>query len=47
VDFETRYGFQLSDGWTGETAAVVSTSPNHIAGAEEESALWFRLSTDW
>ncbi|WP_273184585.1 S8 family peptidase [Hyphomonas adhaerens] len=47
VDFETRYGFQLVDGWTGETAAVVSTSPNHIAGAEEESALWFRLSTDW
>ena len=47
LDFETRYGFQLTDGWTGETAAVVSTSPNHIAGAEEESALWFRLSTDW
>ena len=47
VDFETRYGFQLADSWTGEAAAVVSTSPNHIAGAEEESALWFRLSTDW
>ncbi len=47
VDFETRYGFQLVGGWSGETAAVVSTSPNHIAGAEEESALWFRLSTDW
>jgi subtilisin family serine protease len=47
VDFETRYGFQLAESWTGEAAAVVSTSPNHIAGAEEESALWFRLSTDW
>ncbi|MEZ6001567.1 S8 family serine peptidase [Hyphomonas sp.] len=47
VDFETRYGFHLADSWTGEAAAVVSTTPNHIAGAEEESALWFRLSTDW
>jgi hypothetical protein len=47
VDFETRYGFQLAESWTGEAAAVVSTSPHHIAGAEEESALWFRLSTDW
>ena len=47
VDFETRYGFHLADSWTGEAAAVVSTTPNHIAGTEEERALWFRLSTDW
>ena len=47
MDFETRYGFRLTDGWTGEAAAVLSTSPNHIAGADEEGALWLRLSTDW
>ncbi|MEZ6011324.1 MAG: S8 family peptidase [Hyphomonas sp.] len=47
VDFETRYGFRLTEDWTGEAAAVLSTSPNHIAGADEEGALWLRLSTDW
>ena len=47
VDFETRYGFRFGEDWDGEMSAVVSTSPNHIAGASEEGALWFRLSTGW
>ncbi|HBT36186.1 MAG TPA: hypothetical protein DEB52_09215, partial [Hyphomonas sp.] len=47
IDFETRYTFGLTDTWSGEAAAVVSTSPNHISGAEDQEALWMRLSTPW
>ena len=47
IDFETRYAFGLTGSWSGEAAAVMSTSPNHVAGAEEQSALWLRLSTPW
>jgi len=47
IDFETRYTFGLTDTWSGEAAAVVSTSPNHISSAEDQEALWMRLSTPW
>tara|TARA_R100000365_G_C2746536_1_gene75846 strand:+ start:137 stop:2380 length:2244 start_codon:yes stop_codon:yes gene_type:complete len=47
IDFETRYAFGLSDSWSGEATAVMSTSPNHIEGAEQQGALWLRLSTPW
>lgn len=47
IDFETRYAFSLKGAWSGETAAVVSTSPNHISGSEEQSALWLRLFSKW
>jgi hypothetical protein len=47
IDFETRYTFGLTDTWSGEAAAVVSTTPNHISGAEDQEALWMRLSTPW
>ncbi|MEP1832616.1 MAG: S8 family peptidase [Hyphomonas sp.] len=47
IDFETRYTFGLIDTWSGEAAAVVSTSPNHIYGADDQEALWMRLSTPW
>ena len=47
IDFETRYTFGLTDTWSGEAAAVVSTSPNHIYGADDQEALWMRLSTPW
>lgn len=47
LDFETRYAFTLGANWSGEAAAVISTSPNHIAGSEEQSALWLRLSSQW
>ncbi|WP_273014002.1 S8 family peptidase [Hyphomonas sp.] len=47
IDYETRYTFGLTDTWSGEAAAVISTSPNHIYGAEGQEALWMRLSTPW
>ncbi|KCZ49356.1 S8 family peptidase [Hyphomonas pacifica] len=47
VDFETRYAFGLINFWSGEAAAVMSTSPNHIDGAQEQGALWLRLSRPW
>ena len=47
LDFETRYVFGLTDSWSGEAAAVVSTSPNHIYGADAAEAVWMRLSTPW
>ena len=47
VDFETRYAFNLPAGWNGEASAIISTSPNHVADADNEGALWLRLYTLW
>ena len=47
IDFETRYAFNLPAGWNGEASAIVSTSPNHVADAEDEGALWLRFYTLW
>ena len=47
IDYETRYRFRLSDTWTGDASAALSTSPNHISGAEAESVVWLAVGTKW
>ena len=47
IDYETRYRFRLSDNWTGDVSAALSTSPNHISGAEAENVVWLALGTKW
>ncbi len=47
IDYESRYRFQLFGAWTGEASAALSTSPNHISGAEAESVAWLAVGTKW
>jgi hypothetical protein len=47
IDYETRYRFNLPGDWTGETSAALSTSPNHISGADDEGVVWFSVGTKW
>ena len=47
IDYETRYRFNLFGAWTGEASAALSTSPNHIAGVDDESVAWLAVGRTW
>tara|TARA_R110000782_G_scaffold30058_1_gene74890 strand:- start:696 stop:2939 length:2244 start_codon:yes stop_codon:yes gene_type:complete len=47
IDYETRYRFNLFGTWTGEASAALSTSPNHITGAADESVAWLAVGRKW
>jgi subtilisin family serine protease len=47
VDFETAWSRQLGPRTSFEAAAALSTSPNHVAGAETEAAVWLSLRHAW
>jgi len=47
IDYESRYRFNLPGDWIGEASTALSTSPNHISGADAESVTWLAVSTKW
>ncbi|MDJ0922132.1 MAG: S8 family peptidase [Henriciella sp.] len=47
VDFEVRYGLRIGPHWQMHVATALSTSPNHISGAETQAVSWFNLRTQW
>lgn len=47
IDYESRYRFRLPGDWIGEASTALSTSPNHISGADAESVTWLAVSTKW
>jgi hypothetical protein len=47
LDFEAAYMVPLGDMTTLEAAIALATQPNHVADADEESAMWFSLRHAW
>ena len=47
VDYELRYNFSLPGGWRGQASTALSTTPNHIAGSDDETAAWLSFRKTW
>ena len=45
LDFEAFYLWPLSDRVTATSSALLRTEPGHVAGAERDAALMFRLQS--